>query len=806
MIRNYLKIAWRNLTKYKFISFINLFGLTVGLTCCLLILVYILNEVSYDKFQPQAERTYRISRSFHNEQGIESLHLSAIAPAFGEPLLTAFPEIEKMTRLYSNGNTSFVYGDKKFFERKVFFADQNFSDVFKVNMVKGNSKKALEHPFTVIITEEIAKKYFGDQDPIDKIVKLDNLMPCKVGGVFQSFPANTHIHPDVLISFTTLNDSTIYGARNLQTSWGNNSFYTYIVLPKNYDASKMQGRLPSFIDKYYHFPDEPPGFVGSKFTHLYLHKLTDIHLKSHLDDEIEANGDIKRVYIFSVIAFFILLIACINYMNLSTARSVLRAKEIGIRKAVGAERKEIILQFLSESVVISWIAIVLAIACAALLQPLLNKFSGQELSIENLLRWQIILPLLIVPFLIGIGSGIYPALFMSAFNPVRVLKGLFKINGNLSLRKALVIVQFSISIVLIICTGIVFKQLKFMQEKALGLDKDYVITMNNTAELRTKFEGFRNELLQNHDIKNIARSSRVPSGRLLDAQDVAVPANDTIIPLHVDLKMVSVDYSFVPTYSIPIVAGRNFSHDYGDDSTGFIINEAAVKILGWKSNANAINKELIYGGIKGQVIGVVKDFNFESLRQPIVPLILFSNSNWLNGISVKLSGRNLASTLAFVENTWKKYLPETPFDYSFIEDRFAKLYEAEKRQKSIFTSFAFIAIFIACLGLFGLSAFTISQRVKEIGIRKVLGADVSSIVGLLSKDFLKLVLYAAIPAFCIAYYFMNKWLQDFAYRISIPFWIFLLAGIIATIIAFITISFQAIKAATANPVKNLRTE
>ena len=309
MIRNYLKIAWRNLTKYKFISFINLFGLTVGLTCCLLILVYILNEVSYDKFQPQADRTYRISRSFHNEQGIESLHLSAIAPAFGEPLLTAFPEIEKMTRLYSNGNTSFVYGDKKFFERKVFFADQNFSDVFKVNMVKGNSKKALEHPFTVIITEEIAKKYFGDEDPIDKIVKLDNLMPCKVGGVFQSFPANTHMHPDVLISFNTLNDSTIYGARNLQTSWGNNSFYTYIVLPKNYDASKMQGRLPSFIDKYYHFPDEPPGFVGSKFTHLYLHKLTDIHLKSHLDDEIEANGDIKRVYIFSVIAFFILLTA-----------------------------------------------------------------------------------------------------------------------------------------------------------------------------------------------------------------------------------------------------------------------------------------------------------------------------------------------------------------------------------------------------------------------------------------------------------------------------------------------------------------
>jgi putative ABC transport system permease protein len=806
MVRNYLKIALRNLMKYKFISFINLFGLTIGLTCCLLILVYILNEVSYDKHHPYADRTYRISRSFHSDEGVESLHLSAIAPAFGEPLKNEFPEIEKMTRLYSNGHTAFVYGDKKFFETRVFFADENMPDVLKLEMVKGNPKTALNHPFTVLVTEEVAKKYFGNEDPMDKMVKLDNIMPCKVGGVYKSFPANTHLHPDVLISFNTLKDSTIYGARQLQTSWGNNSFYTYIVLPEKYDAAKLQARMPAFIDKYYHFPDEPAGFKGSKYTHLYLHKLTDIHLKSHLDDEIEANGDMKRVYIFSVIAFFILLIACINYMNLSTARSVLRAKEIGIRKAVGAERKEIILQFLSESVVISWIAILLAAGCTALCQPLLNKFSGQELSVENIWRWQVIIPLLAVPFIVGIGSGIYPALFMSAFNPVKVLKGLFKINGNLSLRKALVVVQFAISIILIICTGIVFRQLRYMQEKALGLDKDHVIIMNNTGDLSSRFEGFRNELLQNPDIRNIARSSRVPSGRLLDAQDVAVPANDTVMPLQVDLKMVSVDYNFVPTYSIPVAAGRNFSRDYQEDSSGYVVNEAAVKILGWKNNQEAIGKELVYGGNKGRVIGVLRDFNFESLRQPIVPLILFANPNWLNGISIKLSGSNLPATLTFIEKTWKKYLPETPFDYSFVEDRFAKLYEAESRQRSIFTSFAFIAIFIACLGLFGLSAFTISQRIKEIGIRKVLGADVSSIVGLLSKDFLKLVVFAAIPAFCIAWYAMNKWLQDFAYRIAIPWWIFLLAGIMATVIAFITISFQAIKAALANPVKNLRTE
>jgi putative ABC transport system permease protein len=792
--------------KYKFISFINLFGLTVGLTCCLLILSYILHEVSYDKFQPNADRTYRISRSFHNDQGVESLHLSAIAPAFGEPLKTEFPEIEKMTRILSNGNTAFVYGDKKFFENKVYFADENLPDVFKVDVLKGNARKALEDPFSIMITEAIAKKYFGNEDPMDKLVKLDNNIPCKVAGVFKPFPSNTHLHPDVLISFNTLKDSTIYGEKNLQTSFGNNSFYTYIVLPKNYDAQKMEARFPAFIDKAYHFPNEPAGFKGSKFTHLYLHKLTDIHLRSHLDDEIEANGDIKRIYIFSVIGLFILLIACINYMNLSTARSVLRAKEIGIRKTVGAERKEIIAQFLSESVLIAWVAILFAFLLTALLLPLLNKFSTQEITIDILLKWQIIAPLLVTPFVVGILSGLYPALFMSSFQPVKVLKGVFRVQGNISIRKALVVVQFAISIILIISTAIVFSQLRYMQKKSLGLNKDYIITLNNTAAFGNRFESFRNDLLQNGNIKNVARSSRIPSGRLLDAQNVALPAGDTVKPLQVDLKMVAVDYSFVPTYGIGMAAGRNFSTEYQTDSSGYIINETAVSVLGWKSPSDAINKELIYGGTKGRIIGVVKDFHFESLHQKIVPLLLFTNPNFLNRISVKLSGVNIAASLAAVENTWKKYLPETPYDYNFIDTQFAKLYDAEQRQESIFTAFAFIAIFIACLGLFGLSAFTISQRIKEIGIRKVLGADVSSIVTLLSKDFLKLVGIAAVIAFPVAWYAMHKWLEDFAYRISIPWWTFLFAAIVAAIIAFITISFQAIKAAVANPVKNLRTE
>ncbi|HWI90139.1 MAG TPA: FtsX-like permease family protein [Flavisolibacter sp.] len=806
MLRNYLKIAWRNLTKYKFISFINLFGLTVGLTCCLLILSYILNEVNYDKFQPNANRTYRISRSFLDGNGVQTLHLSAIAPAFGDPLKTAFPEIEKMTRLLSNGNTAFVYGDKKFYEKKVYFADENLADIFKVDMIKGNPKKALESPFSIMISDEIAKKYFGNEDPIDKIVKLDNNLPCKVSGVYKPFQSNTHLHPNVLISFNTLKDSTIYGERNLQTSFGNNSFYTYIVLPANYDPQKMQSRFSAFLDKYYHFPGEPADFKGSRTTKLFLHKLTDIHLRSHLDDEIETNGDIKRVYIFSCIALFILLIACINYMNLSTARSVLRAKEIGIRKTVGAERKGIIFQFLSESVLVTVIAIILAITLTILLQPLVNKFSGQNISVDTLLRWQVILSIIIAPFAVGILSGLYPALFMSSFQPVKVLKGVFKVKGNLSVRKVLVVSQFAISIILIICTIVVFSQLKYMQQKSLGLNKDHIILMNNPAAFGTRFESFRNELLQNASIKNVTRSSRIPSGRLLDDQGIGLPVGDSVKPLQVDVKMVVVDYNFIPTFGIGMAAGRNFSTDYPTDSSGYILNESAAAILGWKYPSKAINNELVYGGQKGRIIGVTKDFHFESLHQKIVPLIMFPNPNFLNGISVKLSGTNIPGSIATVEKVWKKYLPETPFDYSFLDTRFDKLYEAEQKQESIFTSFSLIAIFIACLGLFGLSAFTISQRIKEIGIRKVLGASVNNIVGLLSKDFLKLVIVAAVIAFPAAWFAMHKWLQDFAYRINIQWWVFILAGVIAAAVAFFTVGLQAAKAATSNPVKNLRTE
>jgi putative ABC transport system permease protein len=809
MFRNYFRIAFRNLMKYKFISFINLFGLTVGLACCLLITTYILNEVSYDKFQPHADRVYRITRKFINMQtGDAALNLSTIAPAFGPPLLNDFKEIEEMTRILSNGTTPVKYDDKIFNEENVVFADEKLFDFFDTKVEKGNPQKALKEPYSVMITDELAKKYFGNEDPINKLIKINpgpKYADFKITGIYKPFPNNTHIHPDLMMSFSTLNDTAIYGEKNLQTSFGNNSFFTYIRLPENYKPERLVAQFPAFLDRYMvnqYKPTQP-----SKATSLDLQKITDIHLKSHTDYEAEENGDIKRVYVFSAIGLFILLIACINYMNLSTARSTLRAKEIGIRKVSGAQRNEIIFQFLSESVILAWIAMILASVVTIILMPFLNKISGQHLQLSILLSPVVILLLLLVPFFVGIISGIYPALFMSSFKPVTVLKGFLKVGGGLQLRKVLVIVQFAISIILIICTGIVFRQMKYMQTKSLGFDREQIITVPYVNDFAMKYDAFRNDLLMNSSIKNTTRSSRIPTGRLLDEMGASIESGDSLIPTKTDIKFVFADQDFIKTYGVKLVAGRDFSREFGMDTSSYLINVAAVKALGFKSPSDVVGKDFGYGGRKGKIIGVFNDFHFESMHQKIIPLVLLMPNNFVNygRISLKLSG-NIPSAINTLETEWKRMLPDVPFQYTFLDENFAKLYSAEEKEKTLFTIFASLSIFIACLGLFGLSAFTIGQRIKEIGIRKVLGANVGSIVGLLSKDFLKLVLVAAVIAFPIAWLAMNNWLKDFAYRINIPWIIFILAGIIAGFIAFITIGLQAFKAATTNPVKNLRTE
>ena len=608
MFRNYLKIAWRNLMKYKFISFINLFGLTVGITCCLLISIYIINELSYDRINPKASQVYRVTRSFNTPGGPENLHLSEVAPPFGPLLQHEFPDIQNMTRVLSNGSTALRYQEKLFNETQVFFADEHFFDFFPTAIVKGNPKISLAEPDMVMMTEGVAKKYFGNEDPIDKMVKLDNRRFFKVTGLFKPLPANSHFHPEILVSFNTLNDSTIYGKKGLETNWGNNAFYTYIMLPPNYRTNKLEAQFPGFLDKYVHYQGTPPGFQASKGTKLFLQKLTDIHLRSHLDDEAESNGDIKRVYIFGAIALFILLIACINYMNLSTARSALRAREIGVRKVVGAQRKEIILQFLSESVLITALALILALMLTFLTLPLVGSISHQALSMKSLLNPIVVLVIVLLPFVLGLVSGIYPALFMSSFNPALVLKGTFKVGGgNISLRKVLVVAQFAISIVLIVATVVVFQQLKYMQTASLGYDREHIITIPSNGNLVPTFESFRSDLLQNPNVKEIGRSSRIPTGRLLDDLNAQVLEGDSLVPVKIDLKFISTDYNFIPTFGISMAAGRNFSRDFKTDSANFIINETAVSMLGWKSPEKAIGKDMSYGGVRGKIIGVTKE-------------------------------------------------------------------------------------------------------------------------------------------------------------------------------------------------------
>jgi putative ABC transport system permease protein len=710
--------------------------------------------------------------------------------------------------MYPNGRTALRYQDKIFNESSVYFADDKYFHFFTTPVLKGNPETSLRDPYCVMMTEEMANKYFGGEDPINKTVKVDNQIFCKVTGIFKSLPANAHMHPDILISFSTLNDTTIYGAKQLETSFGNNAFYTYIMLPENFPYKSVEARFPTFLDRDVHFQGAPASFKPSKGTRLYIQKLTDIHLRSHLDDEAEANGDIKNIYVFGSVALFILLIACINYMNLSTARSALRAREIGIRKVVGAERKQIIWQFLSESILITFLALAISVLLTWVFLPMVNSLAHTNMTIQGLAKPGILLAIFMMPLLVGFISGIYPALFMSSFRPSLVLKGAFKIaKGKISFRQVLVVTQFSISIILIIATAIVFQQLKYMQEAKLGYNKEQLITIGYPGTLNKIFGGFREELLKDPNIVRVGRSSRIPTGRLLDAMGTQVLSGDSLVNLNVDLKFVSIDSQFIPTYGIQMAAGRNFSKDFEKvDSANFIINEAAVKVLGWKTPEHAIAKDIAYGGIRGKIIGVVRDFHFESLHQKIVPIIMAFGKDYLYNLSVRIGSGNVKQTINYIEKTWQKYLPEAPLQYSFMDEQYGKLYAKEQQEGSIFTAFSGIAIFIACLGLFGLSAFAISQRMKEIGIRKVLGANVSQIVAMMSKDFLKLVLIAAIIAFPVAWYAMHNWLQDFAYRINMGWWIFLAAALISALIAFITISFQSVRAGLSNPVKSLRTE
>lgn len=803
MIRNYLKTAFRNLKTNKFTSFSNLFGITLGLTCCMLIVCYVLGELNYDRFK-ESDNIYRVTRSFNTSSGTVSLHLGAVAPAVGPLLQNDFPDIREITRLLRTGTLTLQYGDKVFNEDEGFFADAHLFDFFTVPVIQGNPRSLLREPNSIALTPELARRYFGDQDPLGKMVKINDLFLFKVTGIFQDFPAQAHLHPQMLLSFSSLNDTALYGKEKLATNWDNNSFYTYLLFPPHYPVSQVEKQFPAFLNKHYY-----PG--ASKNTALYLQPLRDIHLHSHLDSEIEQNGNITTVYIFSAIALFILLIACINYMNLATARSMLRAREIGVRKVIGAGRRELIFQILGESILLTVMALVLALALTWLLLPWLEGLAGRTLSMRVLFQGPMVIFLLLLPLVVGVLSGIYPALFMAAFKPVAVLKGKAKMGSKtVSLRKSLVILQFTISIVLIIATAVVFRQLHYVQNTSLGFDKEHIVTLKYTNQLDGNYTAFREALLSNPRVKDVAVSSRIPSGRLLDEMGLKVFSRDSVNSGDMSLKYVEVDDHFISTYGIGMAAGRNFDpRDFPTDSSAFVINTVAANMMGWRNPEEAIGKNIEYGGQRGQVIGVTRPFHFESMRQQIIPLLLMMSRaqiKRIGSISIRLGAGDPEPALAHIRKVWQSFVPQTPFNYIFLDARFARLYETEQHQESLFMILSMIAIFIACLGLFGLSAFTISQRIKEIGIRKVLGASVSGIVGILSLDFLKLVGLAALIALPVGWFCMHRWLQGFAYHIPIPWWLMLCAALLALGVALLTIGIQAMGAARTNPVKTLRSE
>lgn len=810
MFRNHLKIAIRSLVKDRSTSFINLFGLTVGLTCCLLIGLYIWNELSFDKFHSKAENIYRVNRQFFNKDGTEMLHLGHVAPPFGPLLENDFPDIQAVTRMLQY-NFTVQNGEVIYDEENSFVAEPAIFEIFDINIKEGNIN-SLDEPFTVMLSEEIAEKYFGAENPVGETIKVNGDIDVEVTGVFEAFPFNSHFHPELLYSFSTLHDDNIYGREGLRTNWGNNSFSTYILLPDGYPAESLEEKFPAFVDKVM------AGVFGelqpSKVSRLSLTPLTDIHLHSHLDTEIEENGDMRRVQIFSIIAILVLIIACINYMNLATARSANRAKEIGVRKVVGARRETIVGQFLSEALVLSIWATLFAIMLSQIALPFLNDILGQELQITSTMMGVLPLILLVVAIITGLIAGLYPALYLSGMKPIRVLKNNIqrkKNSGGVGLRKVLVVGQFAISAMLIIATIVVYNQLDYMQKKDLGFDKDHVLTIPYYAALAPQYDSFRNRLLANSSILNMGRSSRVPSGRLLDSAGPArlLSGTDTLSSSGVSLKDLRVDHRFIDTYGMELIAGRNYKSDYGNDKTNaFVINENAAGIIGFENAEDAVNERILYDNREGRIVGVVKDFNFESLHQGIQPMIFkipFDSSHY-NSVSIKVDGENMTAAISEVEKMWKEYLPQFPFDYQFVDDRFGRLYENEQRQSKVFIGFALLAILVACLGLFGLTAFVARQRVKEIGIRKVLGATTGSIATMLSKDFLKPVLISLFIAAPLAYYFMDKWLQDFAYRVEINWWVFVLAGLVAVIVAFTTVSFQSVRAALANPVDSLRGE
>ncbi len=782
MINSYLKIALRTLKKHKGYSFINITGLAIGITCCVLMLMWVQDELSFDRFHTNAKEIHRIL--------LDPLEAATTHEAVSPPILAGkmkeeFPEVFNAVRLTPHGRMLFTSQDKTFYENRGLLADPSFFEMFDFPFVKGSSTTAFKEVRSLVITEELAAKYFGSENPIGQTVTLNSKTDYTVTGVIQKVPSNSHLQFDYVRPFELLGA----GGRDLN-NWGDVSYYTYVQLQRGSSIDNVNDKLKTMLER-----EDPAHNL------YYLQPLTRIHLHSKFNFDIGAHGNIMYVYIFSAAALFVLLIACINFMNLATARSGMRAKEIGMRKVIGAKKGDIIKQFYGESILSSLSAVLLAIVLISLLLPAFNNLSGKELTFGLMENTKLLLGLLAIAVFTGLLSGSYPALFLSAFHPIRVIRGILKsgIRGVL-FRKILVVIQFSLTVILIIGTLIIHRQLSHIKGINLGYDKEHIVVLPIRGALTENIDVLKSAMLQNPDILHMTATSSLPTFIGSGTSGSNWEGKDPKIRIQMQISWIDLDY--LDTFKMEMAQGRFFSKEFPTDKQAYVLNEAAIRAMGMES---PIGKRFRWR-FRGQIIGVIKDFHYKSLHTEIEPLILIAEPGRYFYACTRINSANVPATIKFMENTWKKLVPGFPFEYSFLDERIDNLYRAEQRMGNVFKYFTILGMFIASLGLIGMASFTAEQRTKEIGIRKILGASVPNVVSLLSKEFTKLVLISNIYAWPMPYFVMNQWLQSFAYRTKIGIWAFLLSAVLALVIAVVTVSYQSIKAAMANPADALHYE
>ncbi|MFC2134490.1 ABC transporter permease [Bacteroidota bacterium] len=805
MLRNFFKIAYRNLVKHKIYTFINIAGFAIGLASCIIILLFVKYELSYDTFHKNADDIYRVA--VRGVVGGNEFNQAITSPPMAAALVEDYPEVIKATRIMPTPNMLIRNKEIIFIESNFFWADSLFFEVFSFPLILGDPTTVLDEDHTVVLTKSLAMKYFGRIDVVGEIMEFEDYTPYKVTGVCEDTPDNAHFKFDMLASLSSL-------GWDKNTHWLNHSFYTYALLQPNYNPDDLKAKFPSLIKKYVEPQLQPIiGMTMEKFYEnggvfeYYLQPLKDIHLKSNIDYEIGPNGNITYIYIFSTIAIFILLIASINFMNLSTARSTTRAREVGVRKVLGSNISQLIRQFLTESVILTAIAMLFAVIIVYAALPFFNDIAGKQFEL-NLFGSVWTIPLMVCTILVvGTLAGIYPAFYLSSFQPVKVLKTSLTSGGKKSyLRSGLVIFQFGISIFLFVVTFVIREQLDFIQDKNLGWDKDNLLVVKRAWAVENNEDAFISELKQNSNIIEVAATRNIP-GRDFGTSVLrkgGAPRSEQHL-----INLISAKYNLDKTFNFEMKEGRFFSREFASDTNSVVVNESLVRDLGYE---NPVGAQLVYPGESEDedypltIIGVVKDFHYESFHQKIKPLAIFLHNEWPYFIGIRISGINVRETIEYVEDIWQKFIPDKPFEYFFMDEDFARLYNNEVRTSKIFSAFSLLAILIACLGLFGLATFTTLQRRKEIGIRKTMGASIPGIITLLSMQFSKWVLFANVIAWPAAYFFILKWLSNFEYKVDITILSFLIAGLSAFGIAIITIVYQAIKAALANPVDSLRYE